>query len=144
MDGIIELLHAGKYSCVIMNGTDIRTFTRRGVADLYDLYQEDAAFMKGAAVADKVIGKGAAALMALGGVKAVYADVISTPALILLQEAHIKVTFGLEVPAIENRDKSGWCPLESACRQMKSPAEIYPVIRNFITRIRMNINSQPT
>lgn len=141
METIIELLHTGKYSCVIMNGTEIRTFTRRGVADLYDLYQENPAFIKGAAVADKVVGKGAAALMVLGGAKTVYADVISTPALALLREARIDVTFTQEVPAIENRDKSGWCPLESACRQAKSPEEIYPVIQDFIATIRMNINS---
>lgn len=36
---------------------EVRTFTQRGVADLYDLYQADSAFMKGAAIADKVIGK---------------------------------------------------------------------------------------
>lgn len=140
MENIIKLLHAGKYSCVLMNRTEIRTFTRRGIADLYDLYQEEPAFMKGAAVADKVVGKGAAALMVLGGVKTVYADVISTPALALLREAHIEITFAQEVPTIENRDKSGWCPLESACYQLKTPTEIYPVIRNFIANIRMNIN----
>ena len=39
--------------------------------------------MKGAAIADKVIGKGAAALMVLGGFKTVYADIISTPALVI-------------------------------------------------------------
>lgn len=141
MEDIIALLHARKYSCVIRNGTEIRTFTRRGVADLFDLYQENPEFMKGASIADKVIGKGAATLMALGGVETVYAGVISTPALTLLREAGIEVTFASEVPAIENRDKSGWCPLETACRQMKSPEEIYPVIRNFIARIRTNINS---
>ena len=47
------------------NREEVRTFTQRGVADLYDLYQADSAFMKGAAIADKVIGKGAAALMVL-------------------------------------------------------------------------------
>lgn len=141
MEAIIEQLHTGKYSCVIMNGTEIRTFTRRGVADLYDLYHENPAFMKGAAMADKVIGKGAAALMALGRIKTVYADVISTPALALLQKAGIEVRFGQQVPAIRNRGKSGWCPLESACRHTESPEEIYPVIQNFIATIRTNIHS---
>lgn len=54
--------------------------------------------MKGAAIADKVIGKGAAALMVLGGFKTVYADIISTPALALLCEAGIETTFAQEVP----------------------------------------------
>lgn len=67
MESIIDILHKGGYSCVMKNREEVRTFTQRGVADLYDLYQADSAFMKGAAIADKVIGKGAAALMVLGG-----------------------------------------------------------------------------
>lgn len=62
MESIIDILHKGGYSCVMKNREEVRTFTQRGVADLYDLYQADSAFMKGAAIADKVIGKGAAAL----------------------------------------------------------------------------------
>ena len=90
MESIIDILHKGGYSCVMKNREEVRTFTQRGVADLYDLYQADSAFMKGAAIADKVIGKGAAALMVLGGFKTVYADIISTPALALLCEAGIE------------------------------------------------------
>lgn len=92
--------------------------------------------MKGAAIADKVIGKAAAALMILGGIKTVYADVISTPALALLRNANIEVAFGKEVPFIENREKNGWCPLESACYTLNSVMEIYPEIQKFITKIR--------
>lgn len=136
MEDIIEILHKGKYSCVIKNNDEIRTFTQRGVADLYDLYQTDASFMKGASVADKVIGKGAAALMALGGISHVYADVISTPALEVLQQAGISVNFSMEVPHIINRNKTGWCPLETACDKIKSVQEMFPVIKEFITTLR--------
>lgn len=69
MEKIIDLLHSGGYSCVIGNGTEIRTFTQRGVADLYDLFRQDPSFMKGAGIADKVIGKAAAGLMVLGGIR---------------------------------------------------------------------------
>lgn len=60
MESIIDILHKGGYSCVMKNREEVRTFTQRGVADLYDLYQADSAFMKGATIADKVIGKGRA------------------------------------------------------------------------------------
>ena len=108
MEKIIDLLHSGGYSCVIGNGTEIRTFTQRGVADLYDLFRQDPSFMKGACIADKVIGKAAAGLMVLGGIRQVYADVISQPALALLHNANIEVSYVRLVPFIENRDKSGW------------------------------------
>lgn len=141
MESIIDILHKGGYSCVMKNREEVRTFTQRGVADLYDLYQADSAFMKGVAIADKVIGKGAAALMVLGGFKTVYADIISTPALALLCEAGIETTFAQEVPHIINRDKTGWCPLETACMELNTVEEMYPVIQNFISRIRAKSNS---
>jgi len=46
MENIIYLLHQGKYSCVIFN-KEIRIFTKRGVADLYELLNNDAAFFEG-------------------------------------------------------------------------------------------------
>ena len=140
MEKIIDLLHSGGYSCVIGNGTEIRTFTQRGVADLYDLFRQDPSFMKGAGIADKVIGKAAAGLMVLGGIRQVYADVISQPALALLHNANIEVSYVRLVPFIENRDKSGWCPLETACYGIESIQEIFRIIENFLSKIRMKKN----
>ena len=57
MEELINLLHSGGYSCVIANGDNIRTFTQRGVADLYDLLTQEPDFLKGASIADKVVGK---------------------------------------------------------------------------------------
>ena len=37
MEELINLLHSGGYSCVIANGDNIRNFTNRGLAVLYDL-----------------------------------------------------------------------------------------------------------
>lgn len=136
MEEIIDLLHKGGFSCVMKNREEVRTFTQHGVADLYDLYQTAPDFMKGASIADKVIGKGAAALMVLGGFKAVYADVISVPAINLLRESGVEVAFSQEVPHIINRDKNGWCPLETACHDLKSVEEMYPVIRDFVNKMR--------
>jgi Domain of unknown function (DUF1893). len=54
----------------------------------------------------------------------------------LLCEAGIETTFAQEVPHIINRDKTGWCPLETACMELNTVEEMYPVIQNFISRIR--------
>ena len=48
MEELINLLHTGGYSCVIDNEGKIRTFTQRGVADLYDLLTREPEFLKGA------------------------------------------------------------------------------------------------
>ena len=141
MEKIIRLLHEGSYSCVIENHNEIRTFSRRGVDDLYDLVCNDASFLKGASMADKVVGKGAAALMALGGIGSLYTDVISTPALELLRNTGIEVTFGKEVPYIINREKNGQCPLEKRCGNETDICKLFPIITDFIESINANQKS---
>lgn len=135
MQQIIRTLHDGGYSCVITDGKTVRTFTKRGVADLYDLLQNDAEFLRGASVADKVVGKGAAAIMIMGGVKRLYTDVISDEALELLRDSKVEVTFGQRVPHIINRTHTGRCPLEMCCSDARSAEECMPLIKDFMKRM---------
>ena len=91
MEDLIRLLHEGGYSLIVANG-EVDSFTGRGVSDLYKILNEDPGYLVGASVADKVVGKAAAALMILGRIKELYADVISVPANTLLKEigrAHV-------------------------------------------------------
>lgn len=126
------MLHSGGYSCVIANEGKTHTFTQRGVADLYYLLTQEPALLKGALIADKVVGKGAAALMILGGIKELYADVVSSDALSLLQTSDVKVSFAQEVPFIWNRTRTARCPVETLCHNEQSAATILPLIRDFL------------
>jgi len=129
---LIDLLHAEACSCVIANGGTTRIFRERGVKDLYRLLCEEPRFLAGAFVADKVVGKGAAALMILGGVSELYADVISRPALDLLAASPVRTGCGAEVPCILNRTHTGQCPVETLCRDCATAAEALPLIRGFL------------
>lgn len=132
----MQLLHSGGFSCVVGNGGCVRTFTKRGVADLYDLFVAEPEFLKGAMVADKVVGKGAAALMVEGGVQELYTDIISESALKLLTDAGVSVQFVQVVHHIINRDKSDWCPLEKSCKGVAHSKEIVPIVSSFMAKIR--------
>ena len=132
MDALISLLHEGAYSCVIRKGAEVRTFHKRGVADLFFLLENEPEFLLEAFVADKVVGKGAAALMVLGGVKHVYTDVISTPALDLFKTYGVEVAFSVVTDRIVNRTKDGLCPVEPLCLNLSSPADMLNEIRQFI------------
>lgn len=129
---LIERLDAEQCSCVIYNGGETRLFWERGVQDLYRLLKTEPDFLQGAFIADKVIGKAAAALMALGGVDEVFARVISSPARELLERSEIKVDFLMEVPHIINRTRTGWCPLETRCFRMHTAEECLQQIEDFI------------
>ena len=102
----------------------------------YDLLNQHPVFLHGAQVADKVVGKAAAALMVLGGVREVYTDIISEPALAVLHKANIRVECVQIVSRIWNRNRTGWCPLETLCYELESPEAMYPVIQNFVERMR--------
>lgn len=134
MKSLVSLLHEGNHSLVIGNG-DVYIFDGRGVADLYILIQENPGFLQGASVADKVVGKAAAALMILGGVKEVFADVISQPAYKLFGRARIHAEYTLMVSHIINRSQTDWCPLERGCANAVSAEECLPIIENFIAEI---------
>lgn len=132
---LMEHLSAGKYSCVIRNGNEIRAFYERGVKDLYRLLKEEPGFLHGAVIADKVVGKAAAALMILGGVKKVYTDIVSQPACQLFDRAHLCMEYKQTVPYIINRTQTDLCPLEKRCADAVTPEECLPVIEAFMVTL---------
>lgn len=136
MPDLFDILQTGHYSLVIRNGKT-KTFTGRGVSDLYRLYSEDSAFLQGAEIADKVVGKAAASLMILGGVRKLQTGTVSRLALELLRKYPVEVSFQQEVPHIENRNKTGWCPLESRCRDLQTPQECLSAITGFINEQKL-------
>lgn len=129
---VIELLNAGNYSCVIKTGSgEILTFTQRGVKDLFQLVQNKKKTLKNAVVADKIIGKAAAALLVLGEVKSVYANIISLPALDLLTKNGIHIEYNKTTDVIMNRDNTDICPLEKLCGSETSVTLIFNLINGF-------------
>lgn len=124
------------YTLKIAKDGAVRTFARRGVIDLFELLTNEPDVLQGASVTDKAIGKAAAALMVLGGVKEAATPRISTPARRLLQEASIPVDYDEEVPLILNRDKSDFCPLEKRCKVSDDPEKLLPIIEHFIHEIK--------
>ena len=116
----VGLLFAEKCSCVVRNGDEVRIFRERGVKDLYRLLREEPQLLDGAFVADKVVGKGAAALMILGGVEELFADVVSRAALDLFAAAGKAVAYTVAVPHIINRAADGICPVERLSAKCRS------------------------
>ena len=129
---LITQLHALQCSCIIRNNGTTRTFHERGVKDLHRLLMQEPEILSGASLADKVVGKGAAALMIVGEVAWVYADVISQAAMELFDQSQVEVQYGEIVPNIINRAGTDICPVEKLCRDCKTAAECLPLIDKFI------------
>ena len=116
---------------------ELRTFSRRGVADLFSLVTDEPDFLRGASVADRVIGRGAALLLVKGGAREVYARVISSGALEVLRSAGIETSFGEEVPNIINRTGTDICPVEKLTADTSSPDEAYERIKQFLDSMNL-------
>jgi iron complex outermembrane receptor protein len=138
IQNLIEIRDKGNYSCVILNGEKPRAFNQRGVADLYDLLNAEPDLLKGATMVDKVVGKGAASLMVVGGIKRLHTKIICTTAIEMLRNAGVEVTFDEEVDFIYNNSKTDWCPLEKRCKDIKTAEECIPIIDNFVKEMRKN------
>lgn len=136
MQHLIATLLDGHHSLVVASGGQTRTYDGRGVADLYRLLHESPDVLQGALVADKIVGKAAAALMVLGKVKQAYADVISTPAMQMLNEAGITTGYATLVPHIINRAGTGLCPLETRCLPCATAEECLVQTSAFISEMK--------
>ncbi len=111
----------------------LETFRRHGVVDLLEIVRTRPEVLAGATVADKVIGRGAAALMVAGGVCQVYGEVMSRPALEMFGRfPSIKVDYGTLVDAIRNRKGDGPCPVEALTMGVTDVGECLNLIDNFV------------
>ena len=129
-----SLLEKENYTCVICRGDDVITDRRRGIRPLMELL-ESGKDLHGYSAADKVVGKAAAFLYCLLGVKALHAGVLSVPARDVLVSAGISVEWGSLVPAIRNRAGDGFCPMETTVWDLTDPALAPDAIRNALKKL---------
>lgn len=123
------LLDAGDYTCVVCCGDQTYTTTERGVAPLLS-WLDAGKDLTGFSAADRVVGRGAAFLYCLLGVKEVYARVMSRPAAEVLHAYGIDAQAGTFVEGIINRKGTGPCPFEAAVMDIQDAREALTAIRN--------------
>lgn len=124
-----NLLESGNYTCVLCRGDIVYTTTQRGVAPLLN-WLDSGLDLTGFSAADRVVGRGAAFLYCLLGVKEVHARVMSQPAAAVLQAHGIGSQADSLVAGILNRAGTGPCPFEAAVMDLTDPQEALTAIRN--------------
>ena len=129
-----QIMVEGDYTVVLVSGEDVLSSKERGVAPLLD-WVERGLDLKDFSASDKVVGKAAAFLYALLGVKRLFAQVVSAPALEVLRNWKIEVSFGETVENIKNRTGTGMCPMESCVLNIDNPYDALQEIKK--TRERL-------
>lgn len=128
-EALLQIVNADHLSLAVYNHDSLSTYQSRGVQDLLLLVSEEPDRLQGAIVADKMVGKAAAALMISAGVAEIYTNLICTPAKELLHDAGVAVHAAEEVPQILNRDRSGQCPIDSRLNDAMSVEECVEILR---------------
>jgi len=138
----VTTLWGGGFTCVLCREDTVITDKRRGVRPLLELLDGELD-LKGFSAADKVVGKAAAFLYLLLGVSRVYAGVISQPARDVLTGNGITVSWDTLVPAIQNRDQTGFCPMETAVLGIQDPLAAKSAILQTLASLQVK-NSDTT
>lgn len=126
LEELKEILHEKKASLVVCyeNG-DIKEYYQDRIKDIKNILKEDENALKGAVIADKVIGKVASSILTVAGVKEIYADVMSKYAISVLEENNVKYEYLEEVDFIRNKDNTGMCPMENKYKDEKNINTVY-------------------
>lgn len=126
-----KLLLEQGYSCALCSGQKLYTSYQHGITPLIHFLSEGVYFIN-ACAADKVIGKAAALLLVLAGVKRVYAPVISESGLYILSYYGILASCDICVPTILNRAGTGPSPMDEAMDGINDPARAFGLLQRFI------------
>ena len=103
----------------------IKEYYNDRIIDIKNILIQDSNALKGAIIADNVIGKVAASLLIVAGVKKVYANVMSKLAIPFLEENGVEFEYKELVDYIRNKDNTGMCPMENRYMDEKDINVIY-------------------
>ncbi len=123
---IVDKLYEDNASLVVQyaDGKCEEYFSQR-IIDIVNILKENKDALRGAEVADKVIGKVAASIFVMAGVMTIYADTLSKIALPILEENGIEYSYNNLVEYIQNSDKTGMCPMENRFKDENNLKNIY-------------------
>lgn len=127
----VALLHSDNYTIAIISPEGKQFTSReRGVATLMRLLDEHPELLQGAVVADKVVGRAAAALFVVGGCRRLHTTVLSRAGEDMLRGSAVEYSYDTLTEAIINRRGDGLCPMEQATAVAETAAEAYAILKS--------------
>lgn len=133
----VELLEKENLAlAIVKNGHVIFKSYGIGIKPLYTALEELKGELEGSSVADKVTGRAAAMLCVHGKIKQLKTGLISDNALNVLKESSIIYEYDERTPFIENRDRTGMCPVETLSLKSNNIEELLKGISEFLEKIK--------
>ncbi len=121
--------------CIVKEMKVVFKSRDKGIHPFMDVLENSGEGLKGAAVADRVVGKALALLFGYAGINAAYAQTLSLAAKSILEEYGIRFEYNRIVERILNVDGVDTCPFERAVSNISNPSEAYLKIRELLRGI---------
>lgn len=131
-----EMLQRGSYTLFLCSEGQVTFSEERGIAPLLKLTETGE--WQGAYAADRIVGKAAAMLYVLLGVRAVYAEVLSQAGKEMLERHGVRAAYGTLTDSIINRSGTGLCPMEQAVQALDNPKDAPAAIRERLDQLQQN------
>jgi hypothetical protein len=117
---------------IVKDGAVLRTGTRDGIGELIETLDALGEQARGAALADKIVGKAVAQVARLARLGAIYSPLMSQAAQVALARDQITVEYDRLVPLILNKRNDGPCPMERLTLSLDDPQMAVSALRDFM------------
>ncbi|MCK5628687.1 DUF1893 domain-containing protein [Candidatus Bathyarchaeota archaeon] len=98
--------------------------------------------IEGASIADRLAGKAVALLCSYAKVKAIYAEILSEKAKLVLDETGVHYEYGEIVENILDVNKTGICPFERVALEISDPGEAFLALTSFYQVFLNRVNKK--
>lgn len=130
----VNLILEESASCVLIKDNVIeKTVNARGIAPVIKLYE--GGLLENAYIVDKIVGKAAAMVMTLGGVKGCYGVTMSRAAVEWFNSHGVSVRYNKLTEYIVNRQGDGICPMEETVKDINDENEAYAALKAKIAEL---------
>ena len=106
----------------------------KGLRDVAEIVLEKPNILRGASIADRVVGKAVATICVVRGVKAIYGGTMSISGLKVLREKRIEAHYDRLVEFIE-AESGGICPFEELILDVEEVEEAYELLLERFRRV---------
>lgn len=131
----IHLYPLGEFAFIIVqDGEVVATGTHEGIGELLEAVAKHGDSLRGAGLADKIVGKAVAMVAAYAGITEIYTPLGSEAAQKVCEQYGISFHPEQLVPLILNKRNDGPCPLERLTLPLTQPAEAVAALREFVAQ----------
>jgi len=121
---------------IVKDGKTIFCLNSPGIDGILQAIEKFGKALHGASVADKVIGKAAALLLAYSHIAKAYAVTLSRRGLRTLGRHGIPVEYDLLVPEILDRKGREICPFEKFVLKIESPNQAFEELKKYVESLK--------